>query len=117
MKAMLITFKSKAAAEVPMYREHAKRILELLHKDVQRGVITAAEAPAAVRTIEQEIEESRAHPASDEVARDVNAHHGEQGDDSDHEGMETVSFSTRAYPLLQMLKAARDTGADVMWGV
>jgi hypothetical protein len=114
---MLITFKSKAAAEVPMYKEHAKRMLELLHKDVHRGVITASEATRAVQVLEQEVAESRQHPASDEVTRDVNAHHGEQGDDTDHEGAQTVSFATRAYPLLQMLRAARDQGHDVVWGV
>ncbi|MET0855455.1 MAG: DUF1840 family protein, partial [Telluria sp.] len=31
---MLITFTSKAAAEVTMYKEHAKRMLDLLGKDV-----------------------------------------------------------------------------------
>ncbi|MGZ3184178.1 MAG: DUF1840 domain-containing protein [Telluria sp.] len=114
---MLITFRSKAAADVPMYKEHAKRMLDLLGKDVNRGVITAAEAPRAVQLLEREIEESRMHPASEEVTRDVSAHHGDQGDDPDHEGMEAVSFSARAYPLLSMLRAARDGQYDVVWGV
>jgi hypothetical protein len=114
---MLITFTSKAAAEVTMYKEHAKRILDLLGKDVNRGVITAAEAPQAVEVLEKEIAETRMHHASDDVKRDVNAHHGEVGDDSDHEGMEVVSFATRAYPLLEMLRAARNEGRDVLWGV
>ncbi|MDB5906196.1 MAG: hypothetical protein JWP34_310 [Massilia sp.] len=114
---MLITFTSKAAAEVTMYKEHAKRILDLLGKDVNRGVITAAEAPKAVEVLEKEIAETRMHHASDDVKRDVNAHHGEVGDDSDHEGMEVVSFATRAYPLLEMLRAARNEGRDVLWGV
>jgi polyhydroxyalkanoate synthesis regulator phasin len=114
---MLITFTSKAAAEVTMYKEHAKRILDLLGKEVDRGVITAAEAPRAVDVLEKEIAETRLHHASDDVQRDVNAHHGEVGDDTDHEGMEVVSFSTRAYPLLEMLRAARNGGYDVLWGV
>jgi hypothetical protein len=112
---MLITFRSKAAPEVMMYKEHAKRILDLLNKDVDRGVITAAEAPKAVETIEKEIAESRKHHATDEVEQDVRAH-GDR-DDKEHEGIETVSFATRAYPLLEMLRAARDEKADVMWGV
>jgi polyhydroxyalkanoate synthesis regulator phasin len=114
---MLITFTSKAAAEVTMYKEHAKRILDLLGKDVNRGVITAAEAPKAVEILEKEIAETRKHTASGDVERDVKAHHGEVGDDTDHEGMEVVSFATRAYPLLEMLRAARDDGRDVLWGV
>ncbi len=114
---MLITFHSKAASEVLMYQDHAKRILDLLHKSPARGVITAAEAASAVATLEREIAESRQHPVTDVVQRDVHAHHGDDGDDADHEPTEAVSFSTRAYPLLEMLRAARDGGHDVLWGV
>lgn len=114
---MLITFKSKAASEVVMYKEHARRILELLHKEVDRGVITAAETAAAIAKLEAEIAESRLHPVSEEVQRDVDAHHGDSGDDHEHEPVEIVTFSTRAYPLLEMLRAAHKEGRDVVWGV
>jgi hypothetical protein len=60
---MLITFKSKAYPNVMMYQDHAKRILDLLHKDGERGVITAEEAGRAVKLLENEIEESRKHQA------------------------------------------------------
>jgi hypothetical protein len=113
---MLITFKSKAYPNVLMYQEHAQRILDLLHKDPERGVITAEEAPKAVELLEQEIDESRRHHATDEVEQDVKAHGGEI-EDSEHESVEVVSFPTRAYPLLEMLRAARDQGSDVLWGV
>ncbi len=114
---MLITFTSKAAAEVLMYKEHAKRILDLLHKNVDRGVITAAEAANAVTILEKEINESRLHAISAEVERDVHAHHNDAGDDPEHENAEVVSFSSRAYPLLEMLRAANAGGHDVLWGV
>ncbi|MGZ8319735.1 MAG: DUF1840 domain-containing protein [Telluria sp.] len=114
---MLITFHSKAAADVMMYQEHAKRILDLLNKDADQGIITAAEAPRAVELLEKEIAESRLHPTSEQVKRDVEAHHGEQGDDVDHEEMEVVTFATRAFPLLDMLREARKGGHDVVWGV
>lgn len=113
---MLITFKSKAYPEVMMYKEHAKRILDLLHKDLERGVITAEEAPKAVEILEQEIAESRMHAATDEVQKDVRAHHGEH-EDSQHEGVEPVSFATRSYPLLEMMRAARDQHCEILWGV
>jgi hypothetical protein len=112
---MLITFKCKAYPNVLMYQDHAKRILDLLHKDADRGVITA-EAPQAVKVLEHEIDESRKHQATDEVEQDVKAHHGAV-EDTEHEQIETVSFPTRAYPLLEMLRAARDQKADVLWGV
>ena len=113
---MLITFKCKAYPNVLMYQEHAQRIFDLLHKDPERGVITAAEAPKAVQLLEHEIAESRKHQATDEVEQDVKAHSGEI-EDSEHEPAEMVTFSTRAYPLLEMLRAARDQGSDILWGV
>jgi hypothetical protein len=114
---MLITFHSKAAAEVVMYKEHAKRILDLLGKDVVRGVVTAAETGPAIARIEAEIAENKRHPIAEEVRHDVAVHHGEWGDDNDHEPAEEVSFAVRAYPLLEMLRAAHREGRDVMWGV
>jgi replicative DNA helicase len=113
---MLIKFTSKAYPEVLMYKEHAKRILDLLHKESDRGVITAAEAPQAVEILEREIAESRKHQPSEAVQQDVKAHHRE-AEDTEHEGAELVSFATRAYPLLEMLRGARDNKCDVLWGV
>ena len=114
---MLITFKSKSSADVLMYREHAKRVLDLLHKEVRQGVITAAEAPGALTLLEQEIAESRKHLVSDEVIYDVQSHHSDSGDDTEHEAVETVSFATRAFPLLEMLRSATTAGHDIQWGV
>ncbi len=114
---MLVTFKSKAAAEVIMYQEHAKRILDLLHKDVKQGVITVAETAGAVATLEAEIAQSRMHSAAEDVRHDVEAHHGDFGDDKEHEASQLVSFATRAYPLLEMLRAAQKDGQVVAWGI
>ncbi|MBI3284440.1 MAG: DUF1840 domain-containing protein [Burkholderiales bacterium] len=114
---MLITFKSKAATEITMYKEHAQRILDLLQKDVERGIITAPELPQAILKIEAAVAESRAHPASEEVSRDIHAHHGDDGDDNEHEAPEPVSFATRVFPVLEMLHAAQKMQREVMWGV
>lgn len=113
---MLITFKCRSYPEVLMYQEHAKRILDLLHKEPERGVITAAEAERIIPLVEAEVEESRKHQATDQVAQDVAAHHRDE-DDHDHQPIEVVSFSTRMYPLLEMLRSARDNKTDVLWGV
>jgi hypothetical protein len=113
---MLVKFKSKAAADVLMYEEHAKRILDLLGKDTKRGIVTVAELPHAITKLEAEIIESRNHPASEEMQRDVVAHHGDARDDNEHEPVQFVSFATRAYPLLEMMRAAQREKHDVMWG-
>ncbi|MFJ2986930.1 DUF1840 domain-containing protein [Collimonas sp. NPDC087041] len=114
---MLVTFKSKASAEVIMFEHDAKRILDLLNKDVKIGVITAAEGADAIAKLEAETSESRAHPASDSVQRDIAAHHNEAGDDSGHEPVQTVNFANKIYPLLEMLREARKHNNDVLWGV
>ena len=109
---MLITFKCKSYPEVLMYQEHAKRILDLLHKEPERGVITSAEATQVISLVESEIEESRKHQISDQVAHDVHAHHRDE-DDHEHQAIEVVSFSTRMYPMLEMLRSAQIGRAHV----
>lgn len=108
---MLVTFKSKAAAEVLMYDIHAKPILALLGKDLQRGVITADEAGDAIHRIESEIATRR--EAEQESA---NGHANDEDEAPDPRGA-NISFGTRAYPLLEMLRAANREHQFVMWGV
>ena len=110
---MLITFKSKAAADIIMYEVHAKRMLDLLGKDVKRGIITAAETGAAIAKLEAEIELERQHEAELAATSDAEA------EEEDHKILAAnhVSFSARAFPLLDMLRAAHAQGRDIMWGV
>ncbi|MFZ6748766.1 DUF1840 domain-containing protein [Undibacterium sp. Ren11W] len=112
---MLITFTSKAAAEVTMYKEHARRALELLHKNVDRGVLTFAETANAIKVIEEAVAESRAHPISEEVLHDIEAHPDDDDNEHEHEAATKVSFSARMFPLLDMLRAAHKNKHDVIW--
>ncbi|MCM0043890.1 MAG: DUF1840 domain-containing protein [Burkholderiaceae bacterium] len=110
---MLVTFKSKAAAEVLMYETHARPILDLLGKSVERGVITAEETGAAIHRIEAEITDRKEAQAAQHEAA------GRPADEQDDDAVrgDYVSFGTRAYPLLEMLRAAHREQAFVMWGV
>ncbi len=114
---MLVTFKSKVSAEVTMFEHDAKLILDLLHKNVKIGVITAQEGPAVIAMLEAETSESRAHSASDSVQRDIAAHHNKAGDASGHEPVQTVNFASRIHPLLEMLREAHKRNNEVLWGV
>ncbi len=106
---MLITFKSKAAADVLMYEVHAKPLLDILHKELGRGVLTPEEVPAAIDSLEAHIAGDQAQ-ASSEPENDY-------PDEPIHPSQVTVALSARAFPLLEMLRAARKSGAGVMWGV
>ncbi len=113
---MLITFRSHAVPDVLMYRENAQPILELLQKESGRGVLTSAEIGNAVALLEKVIDDSRAHTSSN-VQRDVGSHHGGAGDAPSHARADGVSFATRAFPFLEMLRAAKAGGGEVVWGV
>lgn len=113
---MLITFKSKASPEVMMYKEHAERILGLLHKNPARGVITAAEAAGALAALEQEVALSKLHPEVS-AEHDVHTQEAEEGEAAELVEKQHVGFAARAYPLLEMLRAAMTDGHDIVWGV
>ncbi|GGX09233.1 DUF1840 domain-containing protein [Undibacterium macrobrachii] len=112
---MLIIFKSKAAAEVIMYKEHIASVLEMLNKNVDRGVITAAESENAIQQIEQLIEADKQQRLQQEKMQ--------LEDEEDLDEIEKrkkrdfVSLSARLYPILEMLKAANKKQTDVLWGI
>lgn len=114
---MLITFTSKATADVLMYENHARPILDLLHKDLKRGVITAAETAGAISALEAEIERSNSAPDAQPPAKAGDSGIDPTADEQADQELQTVRFSTRAYPFLEMLRAAHRAGNDVMWGV
>jgi hypothetical protein len=118
---MLITFKSKSSPDLLMYEEHAQRLLEMLKKNPGRGVITAAEAAGALDVLEKEIADSKLRQqAQAEAKAKAKEDAQEEGDDDDEENTKRsaqVDFSTRAYPLLEMLRTAQQRGHDITWGV
>jgi len=106
---MLIIFKSKAAADIPMYAEHAKVLLALVGKSLEpesapRGIITAAEAPGALARLKAAADAARRsdqdHARDDEPGRPI-----------------PVGLAQRAFPLIDMLDRAVADGRDVVWGV
>ncbi|HYA66163.1 MAG TPA: DUF1840 domain-containing protein [Burkholderiaceae bacterium] len=100
----LVTFRSKAASEIIMYAQTAQRLLEIMGKSMaERGVITKEEVGEALARLVQAVENERpeAEPAEDELPA----------------GGRPVSLRQRAYPLVQMLRAAQKRHVDVTWGI
>jgi len=106
---MLITFKSTAAPDVMMLDNLAQYLLGIIGKHLgPRGVITQSELPVAIEKLEAAIL----------VDKDAEAHHDSlhHHDDRNHHEM-PVGLAQRAYPFLDMMRAALREKADILWGV
>ncbi len=106
----LVIFRSKAGADITMFAESARRIFEIIGRpESARGVITVEQIPDALQRLTAAVEQEKAqHRSSAETADDEVANKGLQA--------RGVTFSQRAFPLIEMLRAAQKKGADVTWG-
>ncbi|WP_174901644.1 DUF1840 domain-containing protein [Burkholderia pseudomultivorans] len=106
---MLVTFRSSAAPDIVMLRDLAQYLLGLVGKGLDvRGVIAVDELPGAIARLEQAIR--------DDVARQSAHEHSTptvRVELSPHAG----GLAQRAWPLLDMMRAAREQGRHVMWGM
>ena len=109
----LVVFRSKAAGESYMFAETARRIFDILGKDATpRGVITADQVPDALARLTAAVDAEKealraAQKQSDEAER--------RGDEA--AAARAVSLGQRAFPLIEMLRAAQKKKVDVTWGV
>lgn len=109
---MLILFQSKSAAEILMFSQHAMPILRAAGKVFdtpelpERGVITREQLDAAIAGIENLI-------AADTGQDDA---YNDDDDSAEHPIMQPVGMRRRAWPLLSMLRLAREKGEDITWG-
>jgi hypothetical protein len=110
----LVVFRSKAAGEIFMFAETARRIFEIIGRsDAARGVITAEQVPDALRRLSAAVDKER----SDIKAAAVDAEaQGRRGAD-ETPAATPVTLGQRAFPLIEMLRAAEKKQVDVTWGV
>ncbi|CAB3756798.1 DUF1840 domain-containing protein [Paraburkholderia solisilvae] len=108
---MLITFKCRAAPDVMMLENLAQYLVGIVGKRLgQRGVITHDELGDAITKLEAAIVTDKQERAE----HDGHFHEGEEGHDP-HEI--PIGLAQRAYPFLDMLRAAQKENADIVWGV
>jgi hypothetical protein len=101
----LIVFRSKAAGEFYMLSENAQAVLNAIGRPLtERGVIPAAEVQDALTKLQNAVDRAQAPPEEDE-------------DDPPPAMARGVGFAQRAFPLLDMLRAAARKNADVTWGI
>ncbi|MCC8392150.1 DUF1840 domain-containing protein [Paraburkholderia sp. MMS20-SJTR3] len=108
---MLITFKCHACADVMMLDNLAQHLLGIIGKRLgQRGVITPEELGPAIGKLEAAITLDKRERAE----HDGHFHEGEDG----HEHHEIPpGLAQRAYPFLDMLRAAQKENSDIVWGL
>ena len=108
---MLVTFHTKRYANITMFGDVAKQLLALLgHSGTVPSAIKAEDVPAALARLEAALAQRKAADATD--AADV------PKDDRgrvDYDAPRKVTLSQRAVPLLELLRAAAASKADVMW--
>ena len=108
---MLVTFRSPVAADVIMFGDAAKMLLEILGKDPEQktGIILAENLPTAI---------SRLQNAMSHVNTNVNGDVGAgEPKDEEPQGLDApVNLAQRAYPLLEMMERALKAKEPVTWG-
>lgn len=111
----LVVFRSKAAGEIFMFAETARRIFDIIGKpNAPRGVISAEQVGDALARLTAAVEEEkeqirRAREEAEQAQR--------RGETAGEDGARAITLAQRAYPLLEMMQAAQKKGVDITWGV
>jgi hypothetical protein len=106
---MLVTFTSNVDADVLMMGDHAQIVLRAAGKDVAHGV--PERGVFSYEQLDESISRLEAAAAAESPSEE------DIDDDHDHEEPKTVTvlLAQRIYPLLAMLRKARDAKTSVMW--
>ena len=98
---MLVTFKTKSYANITLFGDVAKNILEMMDFGVSvPGAIVAKDVATALENLRSDLSSA---PET-----------GPQTADFDDD-QTTVSLHTRAIPLIELLESAVQDNNDVMW--
>jgi hypothetical protein len=107
----MITFRSQAAADVMMFDDVARRMMELMGKEVaERGIVTVDQLPDAIARLREAI-------AADRAAHTGEYDRPEFEEVPDGAKRAYVGLASRAVPLLQLLEYSLKDDKPVMWGV
>ncbi len=104
---MIYKFTSSAAADVLMQRFSAEQMLSIIDKaSGPIGVISVAEIPAAIATLEAEIKRQAQMPSSSVLPKGENS-----------ESFEPTRLRERMTPFIELLRISEKAQADVTWGI
>lgn len=107
----LTVFRSKAAGEIFMQPDNARRLFEIIGRELSaRGVIAAADLPAALAKLEAAVDAEKAAVAAARAQEDAAEARGDAP-------ARAISLGQRAFPLMDMMRAAIKRNVDVTWGI
>jgi uncharacterized small protein (DUF1192 family) len=106
---MLYEFKSKATGSVVMTGPVAERLLAIVGKEPgPKGIFTVEQMGPAIAALQAAVEREKAEQAPGD----------DDGDgDAQRQAARSVSLAQRAWPLIDMLRAAQKAEQPVTWGV
>jgi protein-tyrosine phosphatase len=108
---MMYRFKCKAAGDLIMTQADGDELLRIIGKTpAAEGIIEVAAVSAAIQALENAVarEQANRHQAGKQVSP--------QPDDAPTED-DDVELHQRIWPLVEMLKRARDEREVIVWGV
>lgn len=109
----LVVFRSRAAGEIFMFAETARRLFEIIgRQESPRGVITADQVPEALQKLVAAVEEEKAQLKA--ASEDAELRE-KQGDGTVQP--RPITLGQRAFPLIEMLREAQKKKVDVTWGI
>jgi hypothetical protein len=109
----IVIFKSAACADVIYFSDVAKRMMELMGKDVaDKGIVTVEQLPDAIAQLQAAIEADKAQHRQQVLEEEL-------GSEADGKGgtRPRVSLTQRALPLLSILEESLKEKKPVVWGV
>lgn len=99
---MLVTFTTKAWADITMFGDVAVQLIKMMgHTGTVPSAILGEDVPGALARLKEAI---------GQLPEDVS-----EADDEGESEERKVDIPTRAYPLIELLSAAAEQKADVMW--
>ncbi|WP_300495392.1 DUF1840 domain-containing protein [uncultured Methylophaga sp.] len=95
---MIVTFSTKAYADITMFGDVAKDMLKIMgHSGTIPGAFQPQDLPSALSSLQKAVDSSKA------------------AEQDPKDGEFKPGLSQRALPLINLLNAAIDANADVMW--
>jgi len=108
---MMYTFQSKAARDVTMTQANGEQLLQIIGKTpAARGIIEVAALDAAIQALESAAALEQANPDPAERQGPTEPRDAPAED-------EVVELHQRVWPMVEMLKRARDEREVIVWGV